>query len=64
MFGFELGFYGPGIYLVALKAGHGWSTEELSSAIACITFSAQVCSSWSSDPCSTDGVREPSSRSA
>jgi len=33
MFGFGLGFYGPGIYLVALKARHGWSTEELSSAI-------------------------------
>lgn len=33
MFGFGLGFYGPGIYLVALKARHGWSTRELSSAI-------------------------------
>ena len=33
MFGFGLGFYGPGIYLVVLKARHGWSTEELSSAI-------------------------------
>jgi MFS family permease len=33
MFGFGLGFYGPGIYLVALQARHGWSTEELSSAI-------------------------------
>jgi MFS family permease len=33
MFGFGLGFYGPGIYLVALKARHGWSTEEISSAI-------------------------------
>ena len=33
MFGFGLGFYGPGIYLVALKARHGWSTEELSLAI-------------------------------
>ena len=33
MFGFGLGFYGPGIYLVALKARHGWSTGELSSAI-------------------------------
>jgi MFS family permease len=32
-FGFGLGFYGPGIYLVALKARHGWSTGELSSAI-------------------------------
>src|SRR6516225_5024 len=29
--GFWLGFYGPGIYLVALKARHGWSTGELSS---------------------------------
>jgi MFS family permease len=33
MFGFGLGFYGPGIYLVALKARHGWSIDELSSAI-------------------------------
>jgi MFS family permease len=33
MFGFGLGFYGPGIYLVALKSRHGWSTEALSSAI-------------------------------
>src|SRR5947209_14722752 len=33
MFGFGLGFYGPGIYLVALKARHGWSIEGLSSAI-------------------------------
>ncbi|HJU16018.1 MAG TPA: MFS transporter [Stellaceae bacterium] len=33
MFGFGLGFYGPGIYLAALKARHGWSTEELSAAI-------------------------------
>jgi MFS family permease len=33
MYGFGLGFYGPGIYLVALKALHGWSTAELSSAI-------------------------------
>lgn len=33
MFGFGLGFYGPGIYLVALKARYGWSTEDLSAAI-------------------------------
>ena len=33
MYGFGLGFYGPGIYLVALKVLHGWSTAELSSAI-------------------------------
>src|SRR5215472_15844223 len=32
-FGFGLGFYGPGIYLVALKARHGCSTGEVSSAI-------------------------------
>jgi MFS family permease len=31
-FGFGLGFYGPGIYLVALQARHGWSIVELSSA--------------------------------
>jgi hypothetical protein len=33
IYGFGLGFYGPGIYLVALKALHGWPTSELSSAI-------------------------------
>jgi MFS family permease len=33
MFGFGLGFYGPGVYLVALTARHGWSTAELSPAI-------------------------------
>jgi MFS family permease len=33
LFGFGLGFYGPGIYLVALKARHGWSIGELSSVI-------------------------------
>jgi hypothetical protein len=32
LYGFGLGFYGPGIYLVALKALHGWPTLELSSA--------------------------------
>src|SRR6266481_4718679 len=33
LYGFGLGFYGPGIYLVALKALYGWPTSELSSAI-------------------------------
>jgi MFS family permease len=33
LYGFGLGFYGPGIYLVALKELHGWSVDELSSAI-------------------------------
>ena len=33
LFGFGLGFYGPGIYLVALKARYGWSIAELSSII-------------------------------
>ena len=33
LYGFGLGFYGPGVYLVALKALHGWPTSELSSAI-------------------------------
>src|SRR5580704_16818312 len=33
LYGFGLGFYGPGIYLVALRALHGWTTRELSSAI-------------------------------
>jgi hypothetical protein len=33
LFGFGLGFYGPGIYLVVLKARHGWSIAELSSVI-------------------------------
>ncbi|MFL5267483.1 MAG: MFS transporter [Stellaceae bacterium] len=32
-FGFGLGFYGPGIYLVALKARHGWSIEALYAAV-------------------------------
>jgi MFS family permease len=33
LYGFGLGFYGPGIYLVALNTLHGWSTSQLSSAI-------------------------------
>jgi len=33
LYGFGLGFYGPGIYLVALTALHGWPIRELSSAI-------------------------------
>ena len=33
LYGFGLGFYGPGIYLVALNTLHGWPTSELSSAI-------------------------------
>src|SRR6516165_11774319 len=33
LFGFGLGFYGPGFYLVALKARHDWSIGELSSVI-------------------------------
>ena len=33
LYGFGLGFYGPGIYLVSLKALHGWPTRELSTAI-------------------------------
>jgi MFS family permease len=33
LYGFGLGFYGPGMYLVALKALHGWPTAELSLAI-------------------------------
>ena len=33
LFGFGLGFYGPGIYIVALRARHGWSIAELSSVI-------------------------------
>jgi MFS family permease len=33
LFGFGLGFYGPGIYLVVLKARHGWPIAELSSII-------------------------------
>src|ERR1700741_1272130 len=33
LFGFGLGFYGPGIYLVALQNRHGWSTAAISSAI-------------------------------
>jgi MFS family permease len=33
LYGFGLGFYGPGMYLVALKELHGWPTAELSLAI-------------------------------
>ncbi len=32
-FGWGLGFYGPGIYLVTLRERHGWSTAAISSAI-------------------------------
>ncbi|BBK33990.1 sugar phosphate permease [Stella humosa] len=32
-FGWGLGFYGPGIYLVALRERHGWSTASISAAI-------------------------------
>jgi MFS family permease len=32
-FGWGIGFYGPGIYLVALQQRHGWSTADISSAI-------------------------------
>jgi MFS family permease len=33
LFGWGIGFYGPGIYLVALQARHGWSTSDIASAI-------------------------------
>jgi MFS family permease len=33
MFGFGFGFYGPGVYLVALEAGHGWPVAQISPAI-------------------------------
>jgi MFS family permease len=33
LFGWRIGFYGPGIYLVALKQRHGWTTADISSAI-------------------------------
>src|SRR2546421_6028572 len=33
MFGFGLGFYGPGIYLVELQDRHGWPAAELSAAV-------------------------------
>jgi len=33
LFGWGLGFYGPGIYLVALHDRHGWSTATISFAI-------------------------------
>lgn len=32
-FGWGLGFYGPGIYLVALQQRHGWSTGAIAAAI-------------------------------
>ena len=33
LFGFGLGFYGPGIYLVALRARFGWSAADIAAAI-------------------------------
>jgi MFS family permease len=33
MFGFGLGFYGPGVCLFALKAANGWSTGQRAAAI-------------------------------
>jgi MFS family permease len=33
LFGWGIGFYGPGIYLVSLQQRHGWPTAEISSAI-------------------------------
>jgi MFS family permease len=33
LFGWGLGFYGPGIYLVALEERHGWPNAEISYAI-------------------------------
>jgi MFS family permease len=33
LFGWGLGFYGPGLYLAWLQAQHGWSTALLSSAV-------------------------------
>src|SRR5579859_2392297 len=33
LFGWGIGFYGPGIYLVALRERHGWSTADIASAI-------------------------------
>jgi len=33
LFGWGIGFYGPGIYLVALHERHGWPTSDISSAI-------------------------------
>jgi MFS family permease len=33
LFGWGIGFYGPGIYLMALQERHGWRIAEISSAI-------------------------------
>ncbi len=33
LFGWGIGFYGPGIYLVALQERHGWSSADIASAI-------------------------------
>jgi MFS family permease len=33
LFGWGIGFYGPGIYLVALQQRHGWPTADIASAI-------------------------------
>jgi len=32
-FGWGIGFYGPGIYLVALQQRHGWATADIASAV-------------------------------
>jgi MFS family permease len=34
LFGFGLGFYGPGLYLVALRARFGWSVADIAAAIS------------------------------
>jgi MFS family permease len=33
LFGWGIGFYGPGIYLVALREHHGWATADIASAV-------------------------------
>jgi MFS family permease len=33
LFGYGMGFYGPGIYLASLKTLHGWSTSIIASAV-------------------------------
>jgi MFS family permease len=43
MFSWGLGFYGPGIYLVALRTQHGWATALISSAITVYYLTSAVC---------------------
>ena len=63
-FGFGVGFYGTGIYLLALKARHGWSTGVLSSAITMYYVFGAGLLFFVVGPCSIYGEHEWLSPSA